>query len=235
MSERSLPEKPATDAPVSPAKGKGASKGKVAPRPQRIRGTLRLKTKATKLATSQAAAPERYADQTGLKRTTSRGEGYVRLRVRVGEDGGASVVDSHFVESTLVQPSAIFGNFVYEVTEGDKRLHLDSIPDLGVFRSFVNPEGPLEERQHHMYELKTYEFDVRVPARDIAAAVLSKVVITLYRMKEARAAMPAGIQPLHVQYQRELREVARVEGVPAKILPEAVQRLRGNQKLSGRK
>jgi len=235
MSERSLPEKPATDAPVSPAKGKGASKSKVAPRPQRIRGALRLKPKAAKLSTSPATAPENYADQTGHKRISPGGEGYVRLRVRVGEDGGTSIVDSHFVESTLVQPSAIYGNFAYEVTEGEKRLYLDSIPDLGVFRSFVNPDGPLEERQHHMYELKTYEFDVRVPARDLTAAALPKVVITLYRVKEARPAMPVGIQPLHVQYQRELREVARVDGIPARILPEAVQRRSGKRKPSGQK
>src|SRR5258708_35189161 len=157
MSERSLPEKPATDAPVSPAKGKGVSKGKAAPRPHRIRGRVRLKAKAAKLPTSRAAEPERYGDQAGLKRTAPGAEGYVRLRVRVGEDGGTSIVDTHFVEGPLVQPSTIHGNFAYEVTEGEKRLHLDSIPDLGVFRSFVNPHGPLEERQHHMYELKTYD------------------------------------------------------------------------------
>jgi hypothetical protein len=161
-------------------------------------------------------------------------EGYVRLRVRVEEDGGTSIIDSHFVNSALLQPSTIHGNFAYEVTEGQKRLHLDSIPDLGVFRSFVNPDGPLEERQHHMYELKTYEFDVRVPARELAAAALPKVAITLYRVKEARPILPAGIQPLHVQYQRELREVARLEGVPARILPEAVQKLRAKHKASGR-
>jgi hypothetical protein len=194
-----------------------------------------LKAKAAKLPTSRAAEPERYGDQAGLKRTAPGAEGYVRLRVRVGEDGGTSIVDTHFVEGPLVQPSTIHGNFAYEVTEGEKRLHLDSIPDLGVFRSFVNPHGPLEERQHHMYELKTYEFDVRVPARELAAAALPKVAITLYRLKEARPAMPAGIQPLHVQYQRELREVAKLEGVPASVLPEAVKALRGKRKPSGRK
>jgi hypothetical protein len=235
MSERPLPEKPAVDAPASPTKSKGASKGKRAPRPQRIRGKLRLKTKAAKLTRSQIAAPERQADQSGFKRIAPSGEGYVRLRIRVGEDGGASIVDSHFVESTLVQPPAIYGNFVYEVTEGEKRLHLDSIPDLGVFRSFVNPDGPVEERQHHIYELKTYDFDVRVPARELAAAALPKVAITLYRVKEARPAMPAGIQPLHVQYQRELREVAKLDGIPARILPEALRKLRGKHKSPGRK
>ena len=235
MSERVLPEKPSTDAPASPARGKGARKGKVAPSPQRVRGKLRLKEKATKLMTRPAAPPEHYQDQTGLKRTAPGGEGYVRLRVHVDEDGATSIVDSHFVNSALAQPSTIHGNFVYEVTEGEKRLHLDSIPDLGVYRSFVNPDGPLEERQHHIYELKTYEFDVRVPARELAEAALPKVAITLYRVKDARPVMPAGIRPLHVQYHRELREVARLDGVPAKILPEAVQKLRQKRKPSGRK
>ena len=235
MPERSLPEKPATDAPAPPARGKGVTKGKSAPRPRRIRGTLRLKTKTAKLSTSQAAPPEHYADQTGHKRTAPSSEGYVRLRVRVGEDGGTSIVGSHFVESTLVHPSTIHGNFAYEVTEGENRLHLDSIPDLGVFRSFVNPDGPIEERQHHVYELKAYEFDVRVPARELATAALPNVTITLYRVKEARQDMLAGIQPLHVQYQRELREVARLDGVPVRMLPEAMQKLRGKHKPSGRK
>jgi hypothetical protein len=138
MSERSLPEKPSADAPASPSKSKGPSKDKRAPRPQHIRGKLRLKAKAAKATRSDIAAAERQPDQTGLKRIAPSGEGYVRLRLRVEEDGGTSIVDSHFVESTLIQPSAIHGNFVYEITEGEKRLHLDSIPDLGVMRSFAS-------------------------------------------------------------------------------------------------
>lgn len=235
MSEKPLPEKPASDAPASPVKGKGASKGKAAPPAKRIRGALRLKAKAGRPSGAQTSAPERYADQSGLKRASSGGEGYVRLRIHVDEDGATSVVDSHLVESALVQPSTIHGNFVYEVTEGEKRLHAESIPDLGVFRSFVNLDGPLEERQHHIYELKTYDFDVRIPVRELVAAALPKVTVTLYRVKEARPTMPVGIQPLHAQYQRELREVAKLEGVPARMLPEVVQKLRAKHKPSGRK
>lgn len=235
MSERSLPEKPASDSPAPPAKGKGVSKGKVAPRPQQIRGAMRLKPKADKQDTSQAAAPESYADQTAAKRKALGGEGYVRLRVRVDEDGGASVVGSHYVDSTLIEPSAIHGNFVYEVTEDGKRLHLDSIPDLGVFRSFVNPDGPPEERQHHIYELKSYEFDARVPAQGLAAAALPKVAITLYRVKEARPEMPIGAKPIHIQYGRELREIARVDGVSPRVLPEGMQKQRTEPKGSERR
>jgi hypothetical protein len=210
-------------------KGAGKSKGKNAPPARRIQGKIVLKAKAVKPSakslTAEARGPEGYEDQTAGRRSNPAGKGYVRLRVHVGEDGETSIVDSHFVAGDLMQPSALQGQFAYEVTEGQKRLHLDSIPDLGVFRSFVNPDGPLEERQHHMYELKTYDFDVRVPVDELAAAALSKVAIKLYRVKEARTAMPAGNQPLDVQYERELREMTRVEGIPVKALPQAVQKL----------
>jgi hypothetical protein len=231
MPERRLPEKPATDARPAPVTRKDASKskGKKAPPAKRIRGKMVLKPKAARPSARSRAAqprgPEGYKDQIAGRRASRAGKGYVRLRVHVGENGETSIVDSHFVAGDLVQPSALQGQFAYEVTEGQTRLHLDSIPDLGVFRSFVNPDGPLEERQHHMYELKSYDFDVRVPVDELAAASLSKVAIKLYRMKEARTAMPAGHQPLDVQYQRELREVTRVEGIPIKALPEAVQKL----------
>jgi hypothetical protein len=226
-----LPEKPATDAPPVPVKRKdaGKSKGKDAPPPQRIRGKMVLKAKAAtpsaKSLAAQARGPEGHEDQTARGRASPTGKGYVRLRVHVGENGETSIVDSHFVAGDLVRPSALQGQFAYEVTEGRTRLHLDSIPDLGVFRSFVNPDGPPEERSHHMYELQTYDFDVRIPVDELAAAALSKVAIKLYRVKEARTAMPAGNQPLNAQYQRELREVTRVEGIPIKALPRAVQKL----------
>ena len=164
-------------------------------------------------------------DQVGGKHRAGSPEGYVRFRVRVA-DGKMSIVDSHLVPSALVQPSVIHGNFTYEVTEGEQRLHLDSIPDLGVVRSFANPSGPLEQQRHHTYELSTYEFDVRVPAESLTQADLRHVTIALYRVKELRPPMTVGRIPLSVQFQRELREVARLDGISSKALPELLQKPR---------
>lgn len=234
MSDESLPVKPAADAPVSIPKGEGASKGKGAPPPQRIRGKLRLKLKAAESAKArppvgkgppQMGLAEPGSDQTRLKPSARAPERYVRFRVRVN-NGEMTIVDSQLVESTLVQQPAVHGNFVYEITEGEKRLHLDSIPDLGVTRSFTNPEGPPEQQRHHIYELSTYEFDVRVPFKDLARAALPRVAIALYRVKDARPPMTVGVMPLSVQYQRELREVARLEGIPAKVLPDVLRKPR---------
>lgn len=228
MPEKPLREKPSSSAPSSPLIGKGLRKSKKAPAAKRVAGKMRLKPKAVKSRTPKRppkhTGPEIYPDQTGLRPSAPAADGYVRLRIHVDEDGESSIVDSHFVASTLVQASMLQGNYVYEVTEDNTRLHLESIPDLGVFRAFVNPDGPLEEHKHHMYELPAYDYDARVPVSKLVAAKLSKVAIKLYRVKDARAVMPVGCDTLDVQYQRELREVTRVEGIPAKTLPENVQR-----------
>jgi hypothetical protein len=225
MSPDRLPMKPGVDAPVAPTKTGDRIKGKSAPRVPRPEGKTRLKPKA--LTAAKRAAPRRrepLPDQSGLK--PPRGaDGYIRLHVRV-DDGEMSIVDTKVVDSTLVQPAVIHGNFAYEVTEGDRRLHFDSIPDIGVTRSFVNPGGPLEERQHNITENKAYEFMVRIPVASLRTAAMPQVAVALYRVKEPRPHMVVTERPIAVEYERELREVARLEGLPAKVLLTALPRPR---------
>jgi hypothetical protein len=218
--------KPVVNAEVSVTEGKGPRKGSVAPPPRRVRGKIKMKettrTSKAKKGAVKSGATGPLQDQTTLKRAP-RPEGYVRFRVHV-DNGEATIVDSHLVESTLVQQPALHGNFVYEVIEGDKILHVDSIPDLGVFRSFVNPEGPPEQRRHHIYELATYDFDIRVPVTRLTQAALPRVTIVLHRVKDGRWPLAVGAVPLSTQYQQELREVTRVEGIPASVLPATLRR-----------
>lgn len=75
-------------------------------------------------------------------------------------------------------------------------------------------------------KLSTYEFDVRVPAESLTQADLRKVTIALYRVKEPRPPMTVGRMPLSMQFQRELREVARLDGISSKALPELLRRPR---------
>ena len=229
MSQDRLPIKPAADAPVARVKRVGRSKGKGKLPSQAVRGKMRLKPKVAKVKTvAKRGAPrqdEPISDQRGLRRPAHADEGYVRLRMRV-DDGNMSILDSTIVDSTLVQPVAIHGNFAYEVTEGERRLHFDSIPDLGVIRGFVNPDGPPEQRQHHTYEQSVYEFDVRVPTTQLAAATLPHVAIALYRVKEQRPHMMLTARPVAMEYERELREVSRLEGIPPKALPESLRKPR---------
>jgi hypothetical protein len=176
----------------------------------------------TRSAADQPTPQPDLPDQVALRprRGTSDGpSGYVRFRVRV-EDGRAAIVDSQLVESDLLMPSALHGEYAYEVTDGARLLHADSIPDLGVFRSFSHPNGTTEQLRHHIYRESAYEFDARVPAAALTRNLLPRIAIVLYRVKEPvqyRALMLAA--PLGAQLEREVREVTRVDGIPPSTLP----------------
>lgn len=162
-------------------------------------------------------------DQTGLVARERAPEGYVRFRMQV-DNGRISILDSHFVNSTLVTAPTLGGNFAYEVSDGEKRLHVGSVADLGVTRSFASPTGPLELRRHHVTPLSRYEFDVRVPAPALRRAVLKNIQVTLYRVKERAPSMVLGAAPLGTQFERELRVVARLHGIPRDVLPRDIQK-----------
>jgi hypothetical protein len=167
--------------------------------------------------------PSREPPDQGRPRQAERtGEQYLRLRVRV-DDGQLSIVDTHLVDGPLAQTNAFQGRFAYEVTDGRRLLHAGAIPDLGTVRSFAHPNGTVEQRRHHTYELSTYEFDARVPVALLRSAELSNVMVALYRVKQpARPdALHAALttEPLGVQRDMQLREIGRVVGLPASLLP----------------
>jgi hypothetical protein len=228
MTDNSLPEKPAPDEPVAPLRGTGARKGKRRPARRPVKGTTVLKPRQTtgKPGSVSASAPAGrppHGDQIPARRR-ARGRGrYVRFRVHV-DQGQPSIVDSHLVDSPLMMPSTLRGAYAYEVTRDARLLHADSIPDLGVFRSFPDPHGTPEQRGHHIDELSSYDFDVRVPADELTPDALPNIAIVLHRVKEQPPARALSAQPLAVQFERELRELTRVEGIPARLLPPALRR-----------
>lgn len=226
------PKPPAqTDEPVAPPRRRGSVKGEGAgPRP---RPSSRQKAKPP--ATDEGAAGKGggeyprndIGDQVPRRRSrTATGDSgrYVRLRVHV-EDGKMSIVDSHLVESTLAMPSTLHGEYAYEVTDGVRVFHADSIPDLGVVRAFANPKGDQEQLRHHRYRASTYDFNVRVPADELTEDRLSDIAVVLYRVKEPVPPRAfARDQPLGAQFERELREVNRVSGIPYDVLPGPLRR-----------
>lgn len=149
--------------------------------------------------------------------------GYVRLRVHV-EDGEMSIIDSHLVDSELAMPATIHGEHAYEVALGDRLLHADTIPDLGIVRGFAHPQGTPEQQRHHTYRETSYDFDVRVPASELTPQALPNIEIALYRTKDrAPTRRLTETAPLGVQFERELREVARLSGIPGDALPSSLR------------
>jgi hypothetical protein len=161
------------------------------------------------------------------RRRRSRGaepsSGYVRFRVHV-EDGEATILDGHLVDGALAMPPTLHGEYAYEVTDGARLLHADTIPDPAVVRSFAHPSGTTEQRRHHTYRLSTYDVDVRVPAADLTRSRLADIAVVVYRVKEpAPARALQRDQPLGKQFERELREVTRVDGIPSGALPASLR------------
>jgi hypothetical protein len=150
-------------------------------------------------------------------------ERYVRLRIRVRGDR-MSVVDSHLVDGPLSQVTAFPGSNAYEVTLGERLLHAGALPDLGVQRSFVAPDPPEDQRAHHITERAVFEFFARVPAVELTPETIGDIAVRLHRVKgEARAERLTG-EPLDVQFEREMRLVAELRGLPETALPEAIAR-----------
>lgn len=163
--------------------------------------------------------PRERPDQvepSGSRETAQEPQGYVRLRLRV-EDGELSVVGAKAVEGPLVE-SKLQGSLAYEVTVGKKRVAAGAIPDAGERRSFPDPEGRGEMQGHHVAPLPAYDVNVRVPKEQVSAASLPRLEIALYRVKEPLPIERLEAGAIGPQFERELREVARIKGIqPEKL------------------
>jgi hypothetical protein len=148
-------------------------------------------------------------------------EQYVRLRIRVRGDQ-LSIVDSHLVDGPLAQTTVFPGPNAYEVTSGERLLHAGVLPDLGVQRSFVNPGGPDLQRGHHFTERDVFEFSARVPAHEVTAETIGDIRVVLHRVKEEARTPRLGTAPLGRQFERQLRPIAQVVGLPESALPAAI-------------
>lgn len=116
----------------------------------------------------------------GSGRSKKAREGYVRIRVLV-QDGTLAVAGAKFVEGPLVETDAVHPGLVCEMMLGSRRLAASWISDAGVWRSFPDPLGRPGLQGHHVTEVPSYEFAIRVPVKDLSMAALSKVRMTLYR------------------------------------------------------
>jgi hypothetical protein len=150
------------------------------------------------------------------------GEEYIRLRIRVRGDQ-MSVVDSHLVEGPLSSTNAFPGNNAYEVTLGDRLLHAGALPDLGEQRAFVAPNPAPGESVHHFTERDVFEFSARLPAAEVTPESIGDVTVRLHRVKGEARTERLNDQPLTVQFEREMRPVAELRGLPESALPERIE------------
>lgn len=150
-------------------------------------------------------------------------EKYIRLQLHV-ENGEISVIGARSVPGPLISEERLQGEIVYEVSTGQKLLAAGSLPTLGEARGLPHPEGTPEQQMHHITELSSDEFTVRIPQEELSLELLPDLQITVYRAKAGAPDQFLTSQPLSFQFGERLREVARLQGIHLAGLPEGVQR-----------
>jgi hypothetical protein len=213
-------EAPAYEGPKKTDKSPGREAHRTGPtKPAHEPGQVRRpRTGSADVALDDQVPPK--ARRRGKSGTSD--EQYIRMRVRVRGDR-LSVIDSHLVDGPLGQTQGFSGPNVYEVTVDDRLLHAGALPDLGVQRSFVNPVGPPEQQGHHFTDRSTYEFMARVPAQEVTPETIGRIAVRLHRAKDEARTDRLGSAPLAHQFPREIRQVAELVGLPASVLPEAIE------------
>jgi hypothetical protein len=212
---------PAYEGPKKTAK-------KPSPKAARRTGPTKAAPKPGTMQRPRAASGARvFEDQVarssrGGPRSAPGREQYVRMRIRV-RDGRLSVIDSHLVDGPLAQAPGFSTMNAYEVTIDGRLLHAGALPDLGVQRSFVNPSGPPEQRGHHFTDRPIFEFTARAPAHEISPDTIGRIAVRLYRVKDEARTDRLGAAPLAQQFEREVRQIAELVGLPSSVLPETIE------------
>lgn len=218
----SAPEKRAEEAAEVPTY-EGARKTDEMPRRRRAKSEpVKAQFEPQERSRARAGDEGDRREQKPRRRRRGASEQYVRLRVRY-RNGRLSVVDSHLVDGPLGQVTGFPGSNAYEVTLDGRLLHAGALPDLGVQRSFANPQGPPEQHGHYLTDRDVYEFTARLPADQITPETIGKITIRLLRVKEEAQAKRLGDVPLSTQFERQLRPVAELTGLPKSVLPEAIE------------
>jgi len=212
-------EVPSYDGPTKTDKKPGSKARRTGPtKPALKPDALRRKPSAT-----QNAAPGDQIARSSRGKSPAGREQYIRLRIRVHNDR-LSVIDSHLVDGPLAQTKAFSGPNAYEVTIGDRLIHAGALPDLGIQRSFVNPDGPPEQRGHYFTERPIYEFMARMPAHEVSRETIGKITVRLYRLKDQASTDRLGSAPLARQFERQVRQIAQLDGLPSSVLPQAIEK-----------
>ncbi len=146
----------------------------------------------------------------------------VRLRLRITR-GQVSVIAVHAVPGVLPAPERLDYGLAYEIRNGARRVALGSVPDVGMRRSYPDPQGRAGMQGHHLQELETIEVNLRLPQREFSAASLPKLQVQLFRMKGQPPAGAITAAPLAEQFKDHLRPVAELRGIDSAQLSPRLQ------------
>lgn len=189
-----------------------------------VTGRTLMKAVPTRPATA-SASPMPPNDQHGaIADSADPGPNSVRLRLRI-TNGVASVISAHVVPGVLPAPERLDFGLAYEISVGSRRVAVGTVPDVGMRRSYPDPQGRAGMSGHHLQELESIEVNLRLPQREFSQTNLSKLHVQLFRMKSQPPAVPITAASLAEQFGDHLRPAAELRGVDLKLLSPRIQSL----------
>lgn len=165
-----------------------------------------------------------YSEQIAKKTRMKKEEGYIVLRMRV-QNGEISVIGSRKVAGPFLEHSNLVqSGITYEVFLQDSRIAIGSIADFGEQRSFPRPNADPAHEGHHITTLPGFDFNVKIPAEKITLKNLPSLNISLYKFKEHVADLRLTDLPLKLQFAKEVRVVAEMNGIRTDRLRDDVKK-----------
>lgn len=138
------------------------------PKPSRKRPTAPLQLG------EQMASEEPVPEQQGL--------GYFRIRLSM-IDGVMTARSAKFVEGPLLEEESVSPGITYDAKIGQKRVAFGDVPDPTEWRSHPDPSAKGERAGHHVTELSSYDFTVRIPSDQVTEKTIEDLRVTLYRWR----------------------------------------------------
>lgn len=217
----SLPTKPPVGAAPAGRAAAGKSSRVKAPLDDRVLAAARREAGRASMAPLDDQRPRRPGRPDA--EASAAPAQYVRLQVRVAGDR-LRVVDSHLVDGPLAPPSALQGAGAYEVSIGERLIHAAALPDIGIQRSFVDPSDHPQKQGHFITPRETYDIHVRIPAHELTRRSLADIRLTLHRLKSPAHGLALDARRLGAQLEQQVRPVAELVGLPASVLPAAIEK-----------
>jgi hypothetical protein len=183
---------------------------------------LRLMTQFTGQTPAASISSQRKDMEAHPVTNLDQPQSYLTLRLRV-IDNQLHVVAAKEVPGPLAQPGMLVGEQAYEVVLDGQRLAIGDVADFGERRSYPRPG----EHEHHVTEIAMPEFTVRIPRTALAAGVLDRLKINLYRFANATPKPVAERVLLGQQLGSQAKLALSLDGLKlARVQPQAREHLK---------
>lgn len=119
---------------------------------------------------------------------TPGGTGFLRVRMQLVDGSRLTVRAVRFVPDASIAEEPPRPGHVYEVVADGRTVTSGNLTDLGVRRSYGDPDAPPDRRGHLIIRDPDPEFTVRIPAGELSQAEAEQAEVRLYELADVPAA-----------------------------------------------